>query len=397
MKDKIKRNISIDYIFRFISCFSITDAIWVLYLTYKGLPLWQIGILEGVFHITGFVSEVPTGAIADLMGRKKVIICSRICTILSCIIMLFADNMWQFAIGFIFNAWGYNLLSGSEEALLYDSFISLKREDDYYKVNSKMDVIIEIAQGLAIFVGGMLAELSFTYCYIAAIVIAVLSLGAAMLFQEPEGRSGCKEERVIIKEHFRVSVQIMKNNKKVTEIILFYAIVFTFYTSIYFYGQKYFLELGLNKVHISMIMLIVGVFSCLGAIMSEKIFGILKHKTKYIATLVIAGSISFMWFNQIILSVICFIIMGFANSLLYPLQSVTLNRLIPSEQRATIISVSSMMFSMFMILLFPIIGFLADLFSLHNIFMVVGIVLVGILVLSIYMKNIRSSGDTLED
>lgn len=397
MKEKIKRNITIDYIFRFISCFSITDAIWVLYLTYKGLPLWQIGVLEGVFHITGFVSEVPTGAIADLMGRKKVIICSRICTLLSCTIMLFADNMWQFAIGFIFSAWGYNLLSGSEEALLYDSFISLNKEDDYYKVNSKMEVIIEIAQGLAIFAGGMLAEISFAYCYIAAIVIAVISLGSAMLFQEPEIRSDCKDERVSIKEHFHISVQIMKENRKVREIILFYAIVFTFYTSIYFYGQKYFLELGLNKVHISVIMLIVGVFSCMGAIMSEKIFETFKHKTKYIATLVIAGSISFMWFNQIILSVICFIIMGFANSLLYPLQSVTLNRLIPSEQRATIISVSSMMFSMFMILLFPIIGFLADLYTLHNIFMVVGISLVGILALSIYIKNLRPSVDMIED
>lgn len=390
MKEKIKRNITLDYIFKFISYFSITDAIWVLYLTYKGLPLWQIGILEGVFHITGFVSEVPTGALADLMGRKKVIIYSRLCTIISGIIMLFANNMWQFAFSFIFSAWGHNLLSGSEEALLYDSFISLKIENDYYKVNSRMEVIIEIAQGLAIFVGGILAEQSFVYCYIVAIVIAVLSLAPAVLFCEPEVRSNCKEERVSIREHFCICLQIMRGNRAVREIILFYAIVFTFYTSIYFYGQKYFLELGLNKVYISIIMLIVGVFSCLGAILSEKIFGILQHKTKYVATIVIAVTISFMWFNQIILSAICFIIMGFANSLLYPLQSVTLNRLIPSEQRATIISVSSMMFSLFMILLFPIIGFFADVFTLHNIFMVVGIVLLGILALSIYMKKLRT-------
>jgi MFS family permease len=390
MKEKIKRNITLDYIFRFISCFSITDAIWVLYLTYKGLPLWQIGILEGVFHITGFVSEIPTGALADLMGRKKVIIYSRLCTIISGIIMLFANNMWQFAFSFIFSAWGHNLLSGSEEALLYDSFISLKKENDYYKVNSRLEVIIEIARGLSIFVGGILAEQSFVYCYIAAIVIAVLSLAPAVLFQDPEVRSSCKEERVSVREHFRVCLQIMRGNKSVREIILFYEIVFTFYTSIYFYGQKYFLELGLNKVHISIIMLIVGVFSCLGAIFSEKIFGILQHKTKYVATIVIAVTISFMWFNQIIISAICFIIMGFATSLLYPLQSVTLNRLIPSEQRATIISVSSMMFSLFMIILFPIIGFFADVFTLHNIFMVVGIVLLGILALSIYMKKLRT-------
>jgi MFS family permease len=389
MKEKMKRNIYVDYIFRFISSFSITAAIWVLYLTYKGLPLWQIGILEGVFHITGFLSEVPSGAIADLIGRKKVIICSRLCTVISCTIMLFAVNIWQFALGFIFCAWGYNLLSGSEEALIYDSFLYLDKEKEYYKVNSHLGVIIEIAQGLAIFAGGLLAEISFTYCYLTAIVIAVISLIPCIMFQEAELNGSCKNQaRISIKEHFKVSFQIMKENAEVTEILLFYSLVFTFYTSIYFYGQKYFLELGLNKVYISIIMLIVGIFSCLGAIMSEKVFHILKHKTKYIATFVIACSISGMWFRNLFLSVVCFIIIGFTNSLLYPLQSASLNKLIPSEQRATIISVSSMIFSMFMILLFPMIGFLADILLLHNIFLIVGVIL-NVVLSAIYIKAMK--------
>lgn len=43
-------------------------------------------------------------------------------------------------------------------------------------------------------------------------------------------------------------------------------------------------------------------------------------------------------------------------SMLYPVQSICLNRLIPSEQRATLISVDSMLFSIVMIVLFPAAG-----------------------------------------
>lgn len=71
MKKKLERNIKIDYVSRFLANFDFSGAIWVLYLAYKGMNLWQIGILEGIFHVVSFLSEVPSGAAADLWGRKK--------------------------------------------------------------------------------------------------------------------------------------------------------------------------------------------------------------------------------------------------------------------------------------------------------------------------------------
>lgn len=85
----ISRNIKVDYIYRFLSCFDITSAIWVLYLGYKGMSLTQIGILESIFHITGFISEIPTGAMADLIGRKRIIVLGRFTALISAVIMLF--------------------------------------------------------------------------------------------------------------------------------------------------------------------------------------------------------------------------------------------------------------------------------------------------------------------
>ena len=83
--------------------------------------------------------------------------------------------MW-FAIGFTISALSYNLNSGSEEALVYDSLKKIGEEKSYLKVNSRLNLIIEISQGLATFIGGILAEYSYIYCYITVIIISLLSI-----------------------------------------------------------------------------------------------------------------------------------------------------------------------------------------------------------------------------
>lgn len=88
--NKLHRNIRLDYFFTFINNLNMSSSIWVLYLAYRGMNLLEIGLLEGLFHITSTICEVPSGAIADLWGRKNTLIGGRIYIAISCIIMLFA-------------------------------------------------------------------------------------------------------------------------------------------------------------------------------------------------------------------------------------------------------------------------------------------------------------------
>ena len=84
----MKRNIGIDYIYRFLSSFDITAAIWILFLAYKGMTLIEIGLLESSYHSCNLIFEIPTGAMADLLGRKKMIILSRLAAMISSIVLL---------------------------------------------------------------------------------------------------------------------------------------------------------------------------------------------------------------------------------------------------------------------------------------------------------------------
>ena len=366
MEIRLLRNIKLDYISTFITNLNMQSCIWVLYLTYCNMSLLQIGLLEGIYHITSMVCEIPSGAWADLVGRKRSMLISRVCITISCIIMLFSRNFWGFALSFIIQALGNAFTSGSEEALVYDSLKCIEKEDDFIKVNGRLNMIIEVSQAIATVAGGVLAEYSYVWCYAACVVIALLSLVPVVFMTEPpildetERLSGME----LVKNHFKISYQILKNDTRIMKIIVFYSLVFAAHTLLFFYSQQYFFDLGYNKIKISIIFLFAGAVSCLGALASDYLYQRLRDKVAVLSAVIIAFAMICYGFNIPWLAMTVFVISSFFNAVLYPVESECLNRLIPSEQRATLISINSMFFSVMMIVMFPIAGFLAGIWNL---------------------------------
>ena len=388
LQKKLKRNIGLDYISVFIQNMNMQSSIWVLYLAYCGMNLGQIGILEGVYHITSMVFEIPSGAMADLLGRKKSMVISRILVAVSCFIMLLSRSFWLFALSFFIHALGNNFNSGSEEALVYDSMKALGREEHYIGVSGRLNVLIEVSQGVATVLGGILAEYSFAYCYSASFIIAVCALLPVLCMVEaPIDRREHNGKNQLV-DHFKLSAAILRENRNILKVIIFFEGIFTAQTILFFYSQQYFYDMGYNKIWISMFMLAFSVVSCVGALLSEKIYAKCGNHTAVVAGIIIAVSIGSFVFRNVIIAVLGLAFAGFCNSVLYPIQSGVLNKMIPSEHRATLISINSMFFSIAMIILFPIAGSLADRFGLARIFVGLGVIL---------MLFVLSLGRTMTD
>ncbi|MCI6692329.1 MAG: MFS transporter [Clostridium sp.] len=371
--NKIISNIKNEYLYRFFSSFDITSAIWVLYLGYKGMNLVQIGLLEGIFHVTGLLSEIPTGALADLFGRRRILIIGRMMSLISAIIMLFSNSFLGFAMGFILSAWGYNLNSGSEEALIYDTLKELKKEDEYLKINGRINLIIEISQGLAVFIGGILSQIDFSISYITAIIVGIISLTFSFNFKEVDIRDDF-EERITIINHFKKSMKVLKDNRKLLNIIMFFPIVYTFSAIVYFYGQQFLNDLGYSRLNISIIFLFNGILSAIGAILSDKIYKKYNASGWLSISMIISFLLILMGNISKELSIFTFLAIGFLTAILQPISSKLINSMVESKQRATIISVESMFYSLMMIILFPVCGLIGDLLSLELSFEIIGII-----------------------
>lgn len=376
--NKLKRNLPLDYVAAFLTNLNMQNVVWVLYLAYCGLNLAEIGILEGIYHATSIICEIPSGAAADLLGRKRSMMLSRICAAISCAIMLFSKSFGLFAVSFIIQALGNNLNSGSEEALVYDSMRYLGQEEQYLKVCGRLNIIIEVSQGLATVLGGILAEYSYFWCYSACLAIALLALLPVLLMTETPWTDQGERKKTVretVAAHFRTSFEILKSDSRILKLIIFYSVVFAAETVLFFYSQQYYFELGYDKIFISIILFGTGLASCLGAAVSERIFRKFGKKTAVIGAFAIGTALLCYGFRRILLSAAAFAAAGFFNSVLYPIQSDALNQLIPSGQRATLISVDSMFFSIAMIVMFPLAGFMADLWGLAKVFAGLGLAL----------------------
>ena len=136
------------YLHAFTSTLRFTDAVWVALLAARGFTLAQIGLAEGVFHGVSLLCEVPSGMAADLLGRRRTLIFGGALGVVSAATMAFAPSLAFICAGMGLKALGYNLLSGTTEALTYDSLKTAGRERDYIKVDAKASIFMKLASAL---------------------------------------------------------------------------------------------------------------------------------------------------------------------------------------------------------------------------------------------------------
>jgi MFS family permease len=375
---KLKKNIAKNYWYSLITNLNFTHGLWMLYLAHKGLSLLEIGMMEGLFHVYSLLMEVPTGAIADLLGRKASRIAGRIASLISLIIMIFSSTFWLFALSFFFSALSYNLESGSGEALVFDSMKVINKEKEYTKVAGNVEAIYQTASIFSLFIGGILGQRSFILAFSSAMIVSVIAIISAVTFYEPP------IEKVVNSDHsfknFLIhtveSFKTLFSKKKIAILTLFTTTLSAFSTVVFYYIQNYWRSTGLT---ISTIGLYLAIGSAAGALLSinvQRIERLLKRgKFSYIkqypflffSLIVFFGIflLAFSGFNTVhsILSVVALTLIMAGESGMFVSFQNFLHQNIPSHQRATIISIESMLFSIIMIAIFPIFGWIADISS----------------------------------
>lgn len=388
----MKNNIKVSYIYNFLTYFHITSAIWVLYLSFKGLSLVEIGILEAIFHLASFLGEIPTGAIADIYGKKVSVILGRILSAISTILMITSNSFVGFAIAFILSALSYNLNSGVSDSLIYDSLKLLGRENEYKKIFGSISFYTEIARSAAVLLGGILSDIRFIYAYILALIIDLSALYSAYFLKEPPIETEKCEENVFIHQ-VKESFSILKKKKVVLYLILFYALISTMGTTVYFYCQKHFENMDFSRTAIAIIFTLNNLFSAV----SSKYAYYLENKLKMKKVIIILPILNVLILGGLAVSsgyfsVLVFLLSSMLSGFTIPIFSDYINSLIPSEYRATILSFDSLCFSAFMLCAFPVVGLIGEKLGLSAAFGIIGLAFIPIIILIIFkLKNINET------
>lgn len=377
----LKSNIFKDYIYLFLSTAGLSNAIWVLYLAYKGMSLVQIGLLESVFHLTSFLMEIPTGIIADQFGRKTSRITGRILACISTLIMIQTGSFIGFAIAFVIQGLSYNLESGAGDALIYDTLLTLKEEKNYMKIKGRQEWSYQSASILGLIAGGYIATYSYELAYIITLAINITALIQAFTFVEPTLYQEISKRPISFTKHINNSITAIKSNRQLLTYILFIESFSCLYTTTYFYIQNYFKTMGQSEFWIGCIIAVASLSSLLTSTSAYKIEKRLGART----LITTSGTIALMLFGIIgftTFDTFAFIGLSMVESLLFVVFCDYINQLIPSEIRATLLSFKAMIFSIMMIVLFPLVGWIADTFGFDTAFQSIFLAAIPIMILT---------------
>ncbi|MBR1571247.1 MAG: MFS transporter [Lachnospiraceae bacterium] len=358
-KINIKTQIRKLYCIDSFGAMMIAGASWVALLAARGFSTIEIGFFESIFHIVSMTCEIPTGAIADVFGRKKTMVMAQIMSMFSALIMIFTGSFWTIAIAMAVSALSYNLASGTREALAYDSMKLAGVENDYEKFSSRDFIIYEIFSSMATLLAGVALMLGYRKAYLIDILMGGIALLFALSLQEVHA-SG--HESMSVKSRFRDvalgSVKFIRENRKARLIILYNAGIGAVAVLIGFFLQAKLPEVGLHAVFLGPALFVIGISGAVGA-KAVTIFNKMGYKMVGGISLVgvILATMSVFTGNPyVMIAGAC--LGSFSDSFLEVRSDVVLNNMIPSGQRATLMSINSFAYSVVMIVLSPLFGWI---------------------------------------
>ncbi len=379
-KLNIKEQIRKLYLVTTIGYFEIAGASWVALLALRGFSILEIGILESIFHIVSSCFEIPSGVVADVFGRKRTMVLARVVSLISSLLMILSFNFWTVAFAIGFSAISYNLESGTREALAYDSLKSVGQEKQYNDFASKEMMLYRITTSTATLCAGIALGLGYRKAYAVDMVFNLIALGIACslkevfmgtpqeVFESEETywknatcvHSNGSDKMDVIRDRFKNVVSeswyFMVSNRKARKIMIVNALIGAVSTLVLFFLQAKLPLVGLNNVLLGPALFVMG----LGAALGAKVVGYFPT-WKYKKYVILSGiGVLFAFAMTFTGNPFVMILGGFAGSFaddfLEVRTDVILNDMIPSEQRATLISVNSFTFSLTMIVLATFMG-----------------------------------------
>ncbi len=381
------RNIPIYYLFQFSSGFLIWVPIWIVFLiNERGLSLTQVGIMEACFWGSIVIAEVPTGAIADRWGRRISLALGGLLFLISTLMFATLEGFAALACCWIVMAIAMTLYSGSGPALLFDTLRQLRRSREYERHFGRAQALATTAMLAATLLGGPFAAL---FGLQATILIGAGSMGVAgliaLLLREPPRREAEFEHDLFARpvgsgdlaesgsapavfQEMLVGFRIVWRNRPILWIILFAALIFVAFQMPNFFIQPFLLSFGIDPATdlsqgalFSALMVPALVCMILGALLAAPLVERLGERRALPILLMVGCAIlvPMLFFNH--LAIIAPIAaLALLHSAVRPIATGYINRRIPSDQRATVLSIYELGYGALMMCIVPVVSASAD-------------------------------------
>ncbi len=132
------------------------DAFLILAFREKGLTFFQIGLLIGFREVCTNLFEIPSGAVADLYGRRRAMIFSFVAYIASFATFAMSESLFLLFGGMFFFGLGDAFRSGTHKAMIFDWLRLQGRSDEKTKIYGYTRSWSQMGSAVSVLIAGAL-------------------------------------------------------------------------------------------------------------------------------------------------------------------------------------------------------------------------------------------------
>jgi MFS family permease len=367
----IKTYVTLTLLSTFASSF-----IWginTLFLLDAGLTITQAFVANAFFTAGQVIFEVPTGIVADTRGRRTSFLLGTVTLFLSTVAYLglwqIEGPMWAWAVVSILLGLGFTFFSGATEAWLVDGLKANGYEGELEDVFAKGAVANGVAMLTGTVAGGLAAQvMNLGVPYIMRIVALGLTFAIAFFLMHDEGFEPKKGNSLAGKVRVVASAAAEFGLRNAPIRWMMLSSIFTGGVAIFaFYAaQPYLLQLYGDQSSYAVAGVAAAVFAgaqIIGGLLVPYAGKVFKRRTSLLITgtaitavaLVMISIAGNFWLVVALLA-------GWAIvwAAIGPVRQAYVNGIVPSEQRATVLSGDNMLMSLGGVLSQPALGKTAE-------------------------------------
>jgi len=345
---------------------SVIWGINTLFLMGAGLDIFQVMVVNALFTLGMVIFEVPTGVVADTIGRRA--------SFLLCILTLFLTTLlyvlasyrgWGVgAFGFIslFIGLGFTFFTGAVEAWLVDALDHTGYDQPKENVFARGQTVFALAMLTGTVGGGFLGQIDLSWPYLARAALLVPTFFLTLFFMRDTGFEGrpfrVSSFGVETRKIFMDGVRYGWNQPVLRMCILASFVEGLFFIYGWYSWQRYFLDLlGKEFVWIAgFVAALMAGSMIIGNTLVGKISKDASGRTAILAVnavlrgtvIVIAGLVGVLLprggegMAPFAAVLTLYFIYGVSFGISQPVRTALVNRHIPAARRATVLSVDSL-------------------------------------------------------
>ena len=361
---QLRHNILKMYLLKAVLWFMVAMPIIVLFFQEHGLTLTEVMILQSIYSFSVALFEIPSGFIADVFGRKRTIVLSTIFTFIGFLVFSFFGGFYAFAIAQVLVGIGGSLMSGSDSAIIYDTLLETNSKTTYTKIEGRTYAIGNFSEAFAGILGGFLAVGSIYMPIYVQTSILFFSIPIAFTLIEPSMHKENKLDR-----SFKAVLEVVKfamvDNQKLKWLIIYSSAMGVATLSMAWFAQPFFKSINIPLAYFGILWAVLnfsaGLTSFNAHLLDKKDN---NYKILFYLALSMLTSFIFLGYNASVFGLIFILFIYLLRGIATPILRNAINENTTSNKRATVLSIRSLIIRISFAISAPILGYIADNYSL---------------------------------